>query len=78
MLRTSFRHSFIPPKAVFVDGEIAAIWGMGGAILSDTGAPRLITAPAIEREGHPSCGWQGRNLRKCACSSRSCGRAETP
>jgi hypothetical protein len=49
LLRASYRNSLVPPKAAFVDGAIAAIWGLGGDILSDTGAPWLVTAGAIER-----------------------------
>lgn len=47
-LRTSFRHSILR-RTAFVDGEIAAIWGLGGAMLSDEGAPWLMTTPAAER-----------------------------
>lgn len=32
-----------------MDDEIAAIWGMGGDILSDVGRPWLMTAMPIER-----------------------------
>lgn len=31
------------------DGEIAAMWGLGGVLLGDVGQPWLLTAPAIER-----------------------------
>lgn len=55
VLRASFRSSLTPPRAIFVSsfenpsGEIAAICGLGGDILSDTGAPWLMTAHAAER-----------------------------
>ncbi len=48
-LRFSFRASLYPPQACFVDGEIAAMWGMGGDILSDEGRPWLMTGMAVER-----------------------------
>jgi hypothetical protein len=49
VVRASFKHSLLVPKAAFVGGEIAAMWGMGGDILSDAGEPWLLTAPPIER-----------------------------
>ena len=49
VLRASFRSSLTPPKVAYVDNDIAAMWGLGGDILSDIGAPWLMTAPAIER-----------------------------
>lgn len=49
VLRASFRSSLTPPRAILVDGEIAAICGLGGDILSDMGAPWLMTAHAAER-----------------------------
>jgi hypothetical protein len=49
VLRMSFRVSLTRPKVAVVDGEVAAIWGMGGDILSDTGIPWLLTTAAIER-----------------------------
>ena len=36
-------------KTAFVDGEIAAAWGMGGCPLGTTGRPWLLTAPPVER-----------------------------
>lgn len=36
-------------KTAFVDGHIAAMWGMGGPLLGDTGNPWLLTTPAVER-----------------------------
>lgn len=47
-LRDSFRHGILRHTAL-VDGEIAAMWGLGGAMLSDEGAPWLMTTPLIER-----------------------------
>ena len=38
-LRTSFRHAIIR-RTAFVDGEIAAMWGLGGAMLSRYRATR--------------------------------------
>lgn len=47
-LRLSFRHA-IMRKTAFVDGELAAMWGLGGAMISDEGAPWLMTTPAVEK-----------------------------
>jgi hypothetical protein len=47
-LRTSYRHAILR-KTAFVDGEIAAMWGLGGAMLSDAGTPWLMTTPVVER-----------------------------
>jgi hypothetical protein len=47
-LRTSFRHAILR-RTAFVDGEIAAMWGLGGAMLSDSGNPWLMTTPVVER-----------------------------
>ena len=47
-LRLSYRNAILRRTAI-VDGEIAAMWGLGGSMLDDTGYPWLITAPAIER-----------------------------
>lgn len=44
----SFRRSFIR-KAAFVDGEIAAMWGICGTVLGPLGDLWLMTTPAIER-----------------------------
>ena len=44
----SYRHSLMA-RTYFVDGELAAIVGMGGNALSDTGAPWLFTTYAVER-----------------------------
>ena len=48
LLRTSYRHAILR-RTAFVDGEIAAIWGLGGVLLSDEGTPWLVTTPAVER-----------------------------
>jgi hypothetical protein len=47
-LRLSFRHAILRRTAI-VDGEIAAMWGLGGSMLDDTGYPWLLTSPAVER-----------------------------
>src|SRR4051812_31279454 len=36
-------------RTAFVDGEIAAMWGLGGVMLSDEGTPWLMTTPVVER-----------------------------
>lgn len=36
-------------RTAFVDGEIAAMWGLGGTLLSDIGHPWLLTTAAVER-----------------------------
>lgn len=46
-LRASFRNAIIRNTA-FVDGRIAAMWGLGGTMLSDIGYPWMLTAPIIE------------------------------
>lgn len=48
MLRASYRNSILR-KTMFVDGEIAAMWGLAGVMLSDEGAPWLVTSKAVER-----------------------------
>jgi hypothetical protein len=48
-LRFCFRHSLYPPQVCVVDGEIAAMWGLYGEILSDVGHPWLMTGTAVER-----------------------------
>lgn len=48
LLRASYRSALLR-KTAFVDGEIAAMWGLGGVALSDEGTPWLVTAPAVER-----------------------------
>lgn len=44
----SYRGS-IMCKTVMVDGEIGAMWGLGGELIGDIGMPWLVTSPAIER-----------------------------
>lgn len=41
--------SGIMTRTAFVDGEIAAMWGLGGTLLSDVGHPWLLTTAAVER-----------------------------
>jgi hypothetical protein len=48
-LRYSFRSSLYPPQVALVDGEIAALWGLCGDMLSDVADPWLVTGKAIER-----------------------------
>jgi hypothetical protein len=36
-------------RTAFVDGDIAAIWGLNASALSNYGVPWLLTAPAVER-----------------------------
>lgn len=47
-LRKSFQHAIIRRTAI-VDDQIAAMWGMGGTMLSNVGYPWMLTAPAVER-----------------------------
>lgn len=47
-LRRSYRHGILRHTGL-VNGEIAAMWGLGGAMLSDEGAPWLMTTPLVER-----------------------------
>jgi hypothetical protein len=35
-------------QTAFVDGHIAAMWGMGGGMLSDEGTPWMISTEAVE------------------------------
>lgn len=44
----SFRVSLLR-RAAFVDGEIAAMWGVGGTVLGSEGIVWLMTSDAIER-----------------------------
>lgn len=48
VLRRTFRDS-LWSRTAFVDGEIAAMFGLGGLVLSDLGLPWLLTTPAVER-----------------------------
>lgn len=47
-IRDSFRNGVMRSTAL-VDGEIAAMWGLGGTLLSNVGQPWLLTTPVIER-----------------------------
>ena len=47
LLRSAFRGS-IYARTAFIGSEIAAMWGLRAAILSETGQPWLVTAPVIE------------------------------
>lgn len=44
----SFRRG-IMRRSAFIDGEIAAMWGLCGNLLSNEGTPWLATTPVIER-----------------------------
>jgi hypothetical protein len=46
-IRRSFRNAILR-RTAFVDGEIAAMWGLCGALLSDVGYPYLMTTAAVE------------------------------
>ena len=48
-LRLSFLRSLYAPEACVVDGEVAAMWGLGGDFLSEEGQPWLMTGTAVER-----------------------------
>lgn len=43
----SFKTSLIC-RTAFINGEIAAIWGLGGEMMGDVGLPWLILAPAAD------------------------------
>ena len=43
----SYRKSIIC-RSVFIEGKIAAIFGLSGSVFSDTGEPWLILAPTVE------------------------------
>lgn len=47
-LRSTFRAALTRHTAI-VDGQVAAMWGMGGDALGDIGVPWLLTAPIVER-----------------------------
>lgn len=47
-IRRSYRNAILR-KSYFVDGELAAMTGLCGAMLADIGEPYLMTAPACER-----------------------------
>lgn len=44
----SYRRAFMR-RTAFVDGEIAAMWGLAGGLLSDHGEAWLLTTPAVEK-----------------------------
>lgn len=44
----SFKGS-IMRRTALIDGDVAAIWGVGGAPLSETGQPFLMTSDAVEK-----------------------------
>lgn len=44
----SYRAAYYSATAL-VDGEVAAIWGVGGSPLSRVGRPWLLTSPVVER-----------------------------
>jgi len=48
-LRRAFAASFIRPKVAFVDGHVAALWGLCGHVCPNIGEPWLLTTPVIER-----------------------------
>lgn len=48
ILRASFRASILR-RSYFVDGELAAVSGLGGEMMADIGAPWLMTTNTIER-----------------------------
>lgn len=48
VLHKLWSESFVR-RAALVDGEIAAVWGCGGALLSTQGEAWLLTAHAVER-----------------------------
>lgn len=48
VLRASYRNSILR-RSYFVDGELAAVSGLGGELMADIGAPWLMTTPVVER-----------------------------
>jgi hypothetical protein len=48
-LRFAYRVSLLPPRVATVDGAIAAMWGLGGDLISDVGEPWLLTGHAAGR-----------------------------
>lgn len=48
LLWRSWKQSILK-RSAFVEGEIAAMWGVSGDLLSGRGTPWLVTAPACER-----------------------------
>lgn len=47
-IRQSFKTSHLR-RSVFVEDELAAMWGLSGVMLGDLGEPWLLTSPAIEK-----------------------------
>ncbi|MET4341938.1 hypothetical protein [Bradyrhizobium sp. RT9a] len=47
-LRTAYRDAILR-RSYFVDGELAAMSGLCGALLADIGEPYLLTTPVAER-----------------------------
>lgn len=47
-LWTSYRNALYC-KSAFIDDKIAAIWGISGSILAETGRPFLIMTPEVEK-----------------------------
>jgi hypothetical protein len=43
----SYKESVVR-KSVYVDGQLAAMWGCSGSVLGGVGCPWLLTAPEIE------------------------------
>ena len=48
-LRFAYRASLMPPRVATVDGQVAAMWGLGGDLISDVGEPWLLTGHAADR-----------------------------
>ena len=49
MLRAARRSSLMPAKVALVGGEVAAMWGLSGEVLSETGEPWLMTSTVCDR-----------------------------
>ena len=39
----------LEPKSIFVDGQLAAVFGCGGTVLGNVGKPWLLTTPVSEK-----------------------------
>lgn len=48
ILWRSYKHSFMT-KTAFIDGDIAAIWGVGGSPLGGEGKPWLVTTEVVNK-----------------------------
>ena len=46
-LRFCYRNAILR-RTAFVDGRLAAMWGLGGGMLSDVGTPWMISTRAVE------------------------------